>query len=292
MKARIVIGALRCLSRIPFPLLYILSDVVAAVLYHIVRYRRKVVQENLVTSFPEKNPSEIRKISKRYYRFMCDTMVETVKLLTISPEVLKKRVDVTNPQIVDAELRQGTSTAILLGHYGNWEWVQEIGRYFTDNAFKGSIYHTMNNSLSEELFLSIRNRWKMHILPQAKAVRTLLNRDNLPWSIGFIADQRPRQADKDSWVEFLNHDTAFITGPEDIGTRVGAKFFYLDIERVKRGYYRLSFTQLQPEDDGSRYAHTRLFWKLFEKTIRRDPALWLWSHKRWKYGKNHKNQNS
>ena len=53
------------LAILPFPLLYFFSDGVYVLLYHVLGYRRKIVRENLVKSFPEKQAKEIGEIEKK-----------------------------------------------------------------------------------------------------------------------------------------------------------------------------------------------------------------------------------
>ena len=280
MKLRISIFLLTLVAMLPLGVLYVISDFIGFVLHHVIGYRRRIVRQNLASSFPDKSLDEIKVIEKRYYRFVSDVMVETVKLLHISDAEMKRRVEVHDYEIVNREAEKGRPVVILLGHYGNWEWVQEMAIYFPD-VCKGSIYHTMNSKLWDDIFLKIRGRWGNVLLPQKQAPKFLLNREHLPWIFGFIADQRPKGASKQGHTMFLNHDTAFITGPEEIGTRVNAAFVYLDIQRPKRGHYRLNFSLLEPINDGEPYPYTRRFWQKFEHTISRDAALWLWSHNRW-----------
>lgn len=281
-----VILLMRAVAFLPLSCLYIASDVLFFVVYYLTGYRKKVVFNNLTSSFPEKSEKEIKSIARGFYHFMCDIMVETIKLLSMSHKEIKRRVIVTNPDLINASLEKGISTVILLGHYGNWEWVQEIGEYFIE-SYRGSIYHRLKSKFWDDVFIALRGRWNMHIIPQEQAVRTLLEKSHQPWAFGFIADQRPREALKGNWTEFLNHETSFITGPEDIGQRVKADFFYLDIERFKRGYYRLTFKKLSPVNDGEPYPYMRAYLREFENTIRRAPSLWLWSHKRWKFDRAH-----
>ena len=283
MKYKITLALLKGISALPFGILYIFSDVISFIVFHILKYRRKIVYKNLTESFPLKSRKEINQIAKNYYRFLGDMIVETLKLLNISDYELKKRFQVVNPDSVNASLEEGKSAAIFMGHYGNWEWVQEIGTYFTERAYRASIYRPLGNKLWDKIYKEIRGRWHMHIVEQNKALKIMLNKDNQPWVFGFIADQRPRHVHPDNWVNFLNHETAFFTGPEDIGRKVGADFFYLDMYRIKRGYYKVEFKKLRPVDMTVSYPYSREFWKLFEKTIERNPALWLWSHNRWKY---------
>jgi Kdo2-lipid IVA lauroyltransferase/acyltransferase len=67
-----VIGILKLFSYLPFRLLYLVSDLLYLVIYHIVRYRRVVVKENLQRSFPQKTRRELHRIEKEYYRYLCD----------------------------------------------------------------------------------------------------------------------------------------------------------------------------------------------------------------------------
>lgn len=286
MKERIVTGMLRGAAMMPLRTLYALSDFLYLVVYYIVGYRKKVVRHNLQEAFPEKAAQELKKIEKEYYRYMCDMIVETVKLLHISDSKLKRRVQITNPEVVMESLDAGKSVALLLGHYGNWEWVQEISRCFPDSFFKSSIYHPLNSKLWDNIYKQIRSRWNSHIIPMKEAPRQLLDTSHQPWICGFIADARPLKTDRNNSIPFLNHMTSFIYGSEIISEKVGADFFYLEMDRMKRGHYRITFHRLEKEgSDGQTYPFTRAFWRKFEQTINKKPAYWLWSHKRWKFDK-------
>ena len=283
MKRKIILFLLKAVAALPLRALYLLSDLAFFIIYHLIGYRRKVVSNNLTEAFPEKSPNEIKKIEKEYYHYMCDIIVETVKLLNISERQMGRRVEVVNPELIQQAVDGGRPAVIMLGHYGNWEWVQEISRHFKGDAFKASIYHPLKSQLWNDIYARIRSRWAVNIIPQKSAVRTLLDKNNLPWICGFIADHRPLTVTDDNITPFLNHATSFIYGPEVLGSRLGADFFLLEMERIKRGRYRITFHTLEPETDGKPYPYTRSFWRRFEEVIKRKPAYWLWSHKRWKY---------
>ena len=282
MKRKFITGLLTSVAALPLWALYGISDFAYLVIYRLIGYRRNVVRQNLTEAFPEKSPEEILKIEKAFYHYLCDVIVETVKLLRISDKEMSKRVTIEGFEKVNETVSEGKSIVLMLGHYGNWEWVQEISRVLTDKAFKSSIYHPLNSQLWEEIYKKIRSRWNTHIIPQENAVRTLLKKENQPWICGFIADHRPRHIDETNIVPFLHHATSFIYGPEVIGTKLGAEFFFLEMERIRRGYYTLTFHPLQPEEGEKPYPISRAFWRQFEDVIKKNPAFWLWSHKRWK----------
>lgn len=284
---KIIFAILNALARLPLGLLYLFSDFIAPLLYYLVRYRRKVVKTNLITSFPDKELKEIKKIEKKFYLHLGDQIVETLKLLHISDQELKRRINVRNFEAVNQALSKSKNAVLLMGHFANWEWAQEITRYFIPEAFMVSIYHPLSNKTWDDIFLKLRSRWNAHIVPMAKAPRVLLNKSNMPWVCGFIADAWTWHKNENNWVEFLNHKTWFIYGPEEIGDKVNAEYFYLEMKKVKRGYYDIIFhsltiDKLSEEGKTESYPHIREFWKEFEKTIQEQPANWLWSHKRWK----------
>lgn len=283
MGQKILLALLKGMALLPLRVLYVFSDFIYFIVYHIVGYRKNVVRRNLKESFPEKSPSELRIIEREYYRYMCDIIVETVKLLHISDAELKRRVEVVNPELVNEATLQGHSSVLLLGHYGNWEWVQEIKPYLVPTAFMASIYRPLNSPAFDAVYKRLRSRWGAEIIPQKNAVKKLLTKANQPWVCGFIADARPRHGEADAVIPFLNHYTSFIYGPEVLGTKVGAEFFFLKMERTSRGHYRITFHQLEGADRSLSFPYTREFWKEFEQTIKKSPACWLWSHKRWKY---------
>ena len=274
---------LRGVAALPLGLLYVLSDFIYILVYYVVGYRKKVVRRNLSEAFPDKSSRELRRIEREYYHFLADMIVETVKLLQISEAEMRRRVEIVNPEVVAKAAGEGCSVALLLGHYANWEWVQEISRCFPDSIYKASIYRPLNSATWNSIYHRIRSRWAVNLLPQKESVKALLRSDHRPWACGFIADARPRHTNEHDEIVFLNHHTSFIYGPEVLGRKVGARFFFLSIDRQSRGYYRIEFTEISAAQETGNYPVMREFWRLFEARIKEKPAYWLWSHKRWKY---------
>ena len=290
MKNKILIhlalGFLRLLACLPFSLLYGLSNGIAFLLERVVKYRHEVTYNNLHRSFPEKSEQELLTLMHRYYRHMGDLIVETIKLLHISDRQMKEHVTVRGGELVERLAADGRPVICFLGHYGNWEWVQEISHYYRRPALNAEIYRPVKDPVSDTIMKTIRSRFDTTPIPQKQAVRTLLkmNQEGQQFIVGFIADQRPNSLNLHHWTWFLNQDTAYATGGEEIGTHLKAHFVYLDIEKPSRGHYTMTLHEMKPdEQDQEPYPYTRLFLKLMEQTIRRDPAYWLWSHNRWEF---------
>lgn len=281
----LVYGFIYVVSLLPMWIHYRFSDFLYFLVYHVVRYRRKLVRRNLADSFPEKSADEILRIERRYYAWFCDYIVETLKLTSISQAEMQRRMRFFGLEQIEEAMRRGDSSTCYLGHYCNWEWVSSIGLNYSDNIRTGQIYHELESPVMNRFFLKIRGRFKGHSIRMNQTLQTLIawRREGIISCTGYIADQVPGFHDMHCWPMFLNHDTPVYTGTERMARILGGPVFYLDLSRPRRGYYECRVVKIT--DDIKlmpNFQPTLRYFELFEQTIRRDPAFWLWSHNRWK----------
>ena len=281
----IVLAVWYLLSLLPMKVHYVISDLLFWLLYSLLGYRRKVVRENLTTSFPEKSEEERQRIERGFYRFFCDYLVESVKLMTISKAHLKRRMTFKGTELVDQVVGEGQSCAVYLGHLCNWEWVTSLPLWVTPKAQCGQIYHPLENKDFDRLFLRSRQRMGAVCIPMQDTLRKILEyrKAGQPVVIGYISDQVPFWFNIHHWVDFLHHDTPVLTGTERIARKVNHAVFFLDVRRVRRGYYEAEFKLItrEPQKMGD-YEITDTYFRMLEESIRRAPEFWLWSHNRWK----------
>lgn len=254
-------------------------------MYYAIRYRRKIVRRNLVLSFPEKNLKEIKDIEKKFYSFFCDYALETLKLLSISPESMAKRMKFEGFDEVNASLAEGKPVGLYLGHYCNWEWISSIPLHLDKDIACGQIYHKLRSKASDRLFLKLRGRMGAISIPMKSTLRKIVEfkRSNKKFIIGFISDQTPKWENIHYWTEFLHRDTPVFTGTEKIARQTGMAMYYVDVYRTKRGYYRAELRKMTDNpDELPEFALTGLYMRELEKTIKRQPQYWLWTHNRWK----------
>ena len=90
---------------LPMWALYILSDILYVLVYKVVRYRVKVVRQNMKASFPDKSDTELRRLEREFYHHFADYVVETIKLAHISLEELQRRAFLKNPELVGMVFR-------------------------------------------------------------------------------------------------------------------------------------------------------------------------------------------
>ena len=279
---------LKLLSYIPFGVLYVLSDCLFYPLYYIVRYRRKVVRRNLTESFPEKSEQEIKRIEKGFYRFFTDQVLESCKMMTISPEEITRRMKFANVEAANAVFRRGKSIALYMGHYGNWEWVPSIPLCLEKNVMAVQIYHKLSNENMDRLMLNNRERLGAISVEMRKTARFITDmvQNGKVGIIGFIADHSPRKKDARHFLSFLNHDAPVLTGTEKIIKHYDFEAWFLKVKRIKRGYYEAELVCLHENPkELPDFELTALYFQVLEKMIVSQPELYLWTHNRFKYAK-------
>ena len=272
------------LSLLPLRVHYLLSDCLFWILYGMIGYRKRVVRSNLASSFPEKTEAELQQIERGFYHFFCDYLVESIKLLTINREELKRRLVFKGTETVNEVVESGQSCAVYLGHYCNWEWITSLPLWVTAKAQCGQIYHPIENKDFDRLFLRLRQRMGAVCIPMQDTLRKILEyrQQGQPVVIGYISDQKPHWVNIHHWVDFLHHDTPVLTGTERIARKVKHAVFYMDVRRIRRGYYEAEFRLITREPQQMpEYRLTDVYYEMLEASIRRAPEFWLWSHKRW-----------
>jgi KDO2-lipid IV(A) lauroyltransferase len=271
-------------SLLPFPILYLLSDTVYLLLYHVAGYRRKVVEENLRNAFPEKSEQEIREISSRFFRYLCDLFLETFKTLTISKKSMVRRCSFPPDTIaLFSKLSQeGKSAILVMGHQGNWEWAGNSFSILCPQQLY-VIYHPLANPHFNNLIYKMRTRFGTKLIAMQDTFRDMLSNRKEINATAFIADQTPNPNNA-HWMTFLQQDTPVFKGTEKIAQKLNQPVVFVSVQRVKRGYYTVMaevlFMQPANTQDGEiTEAHT----KRLEEDIIAHPATWLWSHRRWKH---------
>ncbi|MCC8119913.1 MAG: lysophospholipid acyltransferase family protein [Bacteroidales bacterium] len=278
------------MARCPFWVLYGLSDIMFVILYHVVRYRRKIVVKNLTESFPDKSKHEIHHIERQFYRNFTDYIVETIKLMHISDDEMRRRMVFENIEMVDRIMESGKSIACYLSHTFNWEWGTSISLWTSAKVNEKSkflqIYRPLADTWFDSMMLKVRSRFGAISVPKKQTLRALLGyrRDGIVTITGFLADQKPSHGDPTFVMRFLNHPTAMITGTETLARRLGMAAIYWDMQKVSRGHYKI-VNHLITENvaDTPDWYVTSTYGHLLEKSIERNPSTWLWSHKRWKH---------
>jgi len=269
------------ISLLPISVLYLFSDFLYFIIYIVLGYRKKVVQENLNTAFPEKSSEEIKHIERDFYHYLCDLLVEVLKGATMTQEQYEQRWTADAAEVIRIH-EQNRSAIFILGHFGNWEAAAPVCTFYCHYRVN-IIYKSIANSYFEELVNKIRTRFNNKVTPMDKILRQMLKDKNEPIAYAFVSDQSPSPKNA-YWMNFLNQDTAVFTGVEKIAQKLNIPVIYISVQRKKRGYYHIQPTVLfENPKDTQEGEIMHAFMKHLEQDINKNPAYWIWSHKRWKH---------
>jgi Kdo2-lipid IVA lauroyltransferase/acyltransferase len=281
----ILFGFFYLLSLLPMRILYIISDVIYLIVYHVVGYRKKVVMQNLEIAFPEISNEQRVKIAKAFYHNLLDSFIETIKLVSASQHFLEKRVT-ANWEILDPLFKTGRSCQVHLGHTFNWEW----GHHVLGSRTKYQVvvvYMPLTNAAMEKLMYHLRVRHGNKFIAAGNMSREKETLKDSQYLLGLVADQSPGNLTNAYWMNFFGRPTGFVSGPEK-GARAGnLPVLFTHIVKPKRGFYHGHFEVACENPNTLKEGElTLLYARYMEKVIRKNPEMWLWSHRRWKHGWN------
>lgn len=282
---RLTASFLYLVSLLPFPLLYVLSDFLFLILYHIISYRKIVVMTNLANAFPEKSETERKQIAKKYYRFLSDLIVESVKMFSISKEELQKRFRFNNLTEITNLFKEGKSVIAVTGHYGNWEWASLVTALkFPEPVLV--VYKPLVDANFNKLINDTRSRFGTVMIAMKNTLRRVMEfkKSGERYVLVLVGDQTPSGDELNYFTTFLNQPTAIFLGVEKIARLNNNPILYFTIKPYKRGYYDCTIEALTEDPRGTQeYEITEEHTRALERIIREQPEYWLWSHRRWKF---------
>ena len=280
----ILFNWLRMLSWLPLSVLYALGTPIYILVYHVLGYRRDTVNMSLGISFPDKTAKELAFIEKSFYKHFVQIIMESIKSFSISKDEIHDRV-LVDPQLLSlAEdyYQQNKQILIVIGHYGNWEWAAlRLGNATSCQSF--AIYNALKNPFFDRWIKRNRERFGTLLIPSKNIPEYLEQITKQPSITAFVGDQSPVHVEHSYWTDFMGRDTPVFRGFEKYCKQLDATVWYCEMEKLKKGYYRLNFKHITDHPHLMKTDEiTEIHTKLLEQTIKRRPEYWLWTHRRWK----------
>src|SRR3989339_193 len=280
----LVLGTFRLLTLLPLKLLFLISELITFVVFHIIGYRKKVVYNNLTKSFPNYNPEKIKFIARKYYRHMSVMMVENIYLRFVSDTRFKPRLIIENKQIFDQLFEKKKNIVVMLAHFGNWEFAAGLSKLL---PYKGAaVYKELSSPVFDKIYFDIRSRLGVLPIEMKEVFRKVyqLNLEQEPFMLFMVADQAPVQSENAHWINFLNQPANVFLGSEKLAKKFDLPVVYIELMRVKKGVYRVKPTLITDSPQQTKpFEITETYFSLLEQSIKNAPRYWLWSHRRWKH---------
>src|SRR6185437_11877646 len=233
----------RLLSRLPWPVLYRLADLLGWLAFRVFPHREDVVRANLSQCFPELDEAAMRDIRRRYYAGFADVLVEVIKSATLSPDEIRRRVRIVGLEQPQALLAAGQSVLLAAAHQCNWEWMLLALSLQLDYPLDAA-YKPLVDSWAEREMKKVRSRFGSRLIPAKDLLADIIKRGKVVRAVAMVADQEPTTSEHKHWTRFLNRDTAFYMGPEEIARVTRFPVFFIGMKRTARGFYELRFVPL------------------------------------------------
>jgi Kdo2-lipid IVA lauroyltransferase/acyltransferase len=269
-------------SLLPFFILYGISDFFAFMLYNVVKYRKDVVMGNLKIAFPEKTATERVKIAKKFYQYFTDAMIESLKFISISKKQLLKR-STGSFDIINDLIDKGYNINLMAGHQFNWEYANLLYAINLKVPFVG-VYMPIENKTFNKIFFDFRCRYGTLLISAHNFKHKMHDVFKNQYLLALAADQNPANPGFGYWINFFGRPTPFVTGPEKGAVKNNAALVFVGFKKIKRGHYNFDVTLLAEQSAGTKTGElTCRYRDVLEKTIKQDPANYLWSHRRFKF---------
>jgi len=275
------------ISILPFRILYIIPDVIYILIYHILGYRKKVVNSNLHLAFPDKTDDEIKTIRKKFYHHLCDMLLESIKSITISEAEMKKRYVFKNVEAVHKLEKENKSIVLFMGHYASWEWVFILQKHVNHIGY--AVYKQLSNKYFDALVKRIRAKYNSYLITTKETFPTLIQakQDNQLTLNGFVFDQSPKLDKAIHWQNFMGKKVPVHVGAEILAKRLDMATLFLKVKKIKRGYYEATIMDIIKDPKSIEdFKITDAYLKHVEDEILEAPEFYLWTHKRWKHANN------
>lgn len=274
------------LTLLPLKVLYVLSDLLFPLIYHVVRYRRKVVRSNLTNSFPDKSKREIIRIERKFYHYFCDVFIEAMYRINMSPQEVSRRITFENVELIEKIYAENKSAMLMMAHYGNWEWVSAMSLHLPKESPLFGVYKRLTNADFDAMTYRLRLKYNMGNIEMRDLFKTMLQMGKASEKgvFAMVSDQSPRKDSIRFSMMFMNQPTPVIVGTEVLARKFDYPVLILSITRPKRGYYHCKVEMLSasPKDEPE-FSISEKYMRRLETDINQNPELWLWTHKRWKY---------
>jgi KDO2-lipid IV(A) lauroyltransferase len=277
------------ISKLPFPLLYLISDFIYFFVFYVVGYRKKLVFNNLRLVFPSKSESEIKQIRRKFYHHFVDIFMEMVKTFTISPEELEKHFKISNLELINKLGAENKSVMVVGSHFANWEWAIRMGVGIPHMGF--IVFTKIQNPFWNKKVKESREQFGLKLIDRTETIPKIEKNfsENLLSLYGFLSDQSPQLGRAYYWTQFLGQRVPVLTGAEMLAKKHNMAFVFLRINKIKRGYYETTYDLITDNSTEFKdFELTEKYLRLCEQQIYKQPEYYFWTHNRFKLmGKEH-----
>jgi len=230
---------------------------------------------NLARAFPEMPAKQRAALVAAMWENLGRTFAETFRLAEIAAS---DRLSVELPP----DFRDDTAARVLCAaHQGNWE-IAVLA--ISASAQPAGVYQRIKNPLVDARVKAIRSfLYPGGLYPKLPSTpRQLIRHAREGGTLAILADQRDMRGPR---VDFFGQPTPSTPFPAMVARTLGLKLYAGEIVREPNVRFKVRLVEIPvPQTDDREadiLAATAALQSAFERSIRRRPEQWMWSHRRW-----------
>jgi Kdo2-lipid IVA lauroyltransferase/acyltransferase len=275
-----VAGVVRLL---PMTLVRSCGAILGRLAYRLDRFHRRIAIDNLAHAFPSRSEGELRALAREMFAHFGRLLLELIKFGSISPDEMRRRVDVEGDERVRLAHQHGKGVLFFTGHFGYWEIHAIVHALVLPDI--AVLARPLDNPLLHNLLEHIRTRTGNSVIYRQGAIRKVLRELVSNRGVAILIDQHLHTPDA-VYVDFFRRPAATTSALAALALRTGAPVIPVFALPLPQGRYRLIYEHPvePPRPDAPDAVHdfTQRCTDVLEMYVRRHPELWLWMHRRWR----------
>lgn len=277
-------GAARAFFALPYAARLRLARAAARLWAGLDRKRSFSTLENLCRAFPVAGSEELLALRRGAYDNFALLAAEFPDLRGVNRDTEGGFFDWGgNDKIIESLLAEGRGVLFVSGHIGNWEAC--AAALAARGYVQGGIARPLDNPRLDRLVREVREGWGATAWDKSGALLRLYNALISGGGTGLLVDQDA--GGNGEFVPFFGHPACTYTTHSDLALRSDAPLLPVAAHRTGRTRFKISLGEILRPDPAAEFdtERARLLRQTnleIEKLIRRDPAQYLWQHRRWK----------
>lgn len=267
---------------LPLKISYRLAEILSDIQYILSKKDRSIVINNLNAlnvRLPQPTASYARYVFRGFGRYLVDFFRSS----KLSRNDLIEMLEIEGLSHIDEALKKGKGVIIVSAHIGNWELggLAMAARGYPISAV--ALDH--KNSLVNNIFINIRKRWGMEVIPLGSAVKRSYKSLGSNKLLAILGDRD--FSNNGMLMSFLGKDSLIPKGPAVLSIRTGAPIVPAFVLMKPHGKYIMRFENplILENRDADTSESVRLLTQkcvnIMEDYIRKYPSQWLMFRRFW-----------
>jgi KDO2-lipid IV(A) lauroyltransferase len=270
---------------LPVSAVRVWGGALGSAVYFLDGFHRRIALTNLAFAFPARSAVERRAVTRAMFAHFGRLLLELMKFGTLSEAQMLACTEIDGEDRVRQAFQQGRGVLFFTGHFGYWEMHAIAHPLRLGEHGLAVLARPLDNPYLHEMLERIRTCTGNTVIYRQRAIRKVMRELAANRSVALLIDQHLHSADA-VYVDFFDRPAATTSALAALALRTGAPVIPVFALPLPGGRYRFIYERPVPppkeESPDAVREFTQRCTDVLEMYVRRDPALWLWMHRRWR----------